>query len=150
MVTISQRIAELRAKKGLSCPALSAALGLPRMTAEKMEQGKLTPTAEQQEKLAAFFGVSTAYLRGESSDPTSMENWMEAAWSEPDQPAPAQKRPQPRPVPQEGSQGTMMDALLSSEKFRQAMREAALEALRSPEGQAVLENLVKKALDAKK
>jgi len=148
MVTISQRLTELRTQRGLSRPALSEALGLPRMTVEKMEQGRLTPTAEQLTKLAAFFGVSVPYLRGESSDPTRMDSWIDEAYTEPDQPAPAAapRRPAQKPA-QDAGQGSMMDALLSSEKFREAMREAALEALRTPEGQAVLANLVRKELD---
>ena len=34
MVTMAQRIAELRSERGLSRPALSAALGFPRMAVE--------------------------------------------------------------------------------------------------------------------
>ena len=72
MVTIAQRLCELRTEKNLSRPALSEALGLPRMTVEKFETGRLTPSAEQQTKIASFFGVSVPYLRGESGDRTRM------------------------------------------------------------------------------
>ena len=64
MVTMAQRIVELRSERGLSRPALSAALGFPRMAVEKFETGRQTPTQDQQEKLASFFGVSVFYLRG--------------------------------------------------------------------------------------
>ena len=64
MVTIGQRIETLRMQKGLSRPALSAALGLPRMTVEKFETGRQTPSQDQQAKIAAYFGVSVAYLNG--------------------------------------------------------------------------------------
>ena len=37
MVTMARRIEQLRTEKGLSRPALSAALGLPRMAVEKFE-----------------------------------------------------------------------------------------------------------------
>ena len=76
MVTMAQRIEELRTKKGISRPALAAALGLPRLSVEKFETGRQTPTQEQQQKLAAAFGVSLSYLRGETDDPTSMDNWL--------------------------------------------------------------------------
>ena len=79
MVTLGQRIEELRTERGLSRPALSAALGLPKGAAEKFETGRQTPTKEQQEKIAAYFGVSVFYLRGESSDRTRQEDWMDAA-----------------------------------------------------------------------
>ena len=74
MITISRRIEELRGKKGLSRPALAAALGFPRVSIEKFETGRLTPNQEQQKKLAEFFGVSVEYLRGESTDPTTSLN----------------------------------------------------------------------------
>ena len=66
MITIAQRIEALRTQKGLSRPALSVALGLPRMAVEKFEAGRQTPTQDQQQKLAAYFGVSLAYLKGET------------------------------------------------------------------------------------
>lgn len=96
MVTMSQRIAELRAERGMSRAALSLALGLPKNAAEKFETGRQTPTQEQQEKISAFFGVSVFYLRGETSDRTSMGSWMEAALneSEPD-PTPAEQLRRP-------------------------------------------------------
>ena len=67
MVTMAQRIEALRTEKGLSRPALAAALGLPRLSIEKFETGRQTPSQEQQQKLAGAFGVSLPYLRGDSS-----------------------------------------------------------------------------------
>ena len=98
MVTMAQRIEALRTEKGLSRPALSAALGLPRNATEKFETGRQTPTQDQQQKLASFFGVSVFYLRGESDDRTQMENWLNNSFSdEPAQPVrptrPAPERP---------------------------------------------------------
>lgn len=78
MVTMAQRIEALRTEKGLSRPALAAALGLPRLSIEKFETGRQTPSQEQQQKLAGAFGVSLPYLRGETDDPTSMDNWLSA------------------------------------------------------------------------
>ena len=51
MITIGQRIEALRTQKELSRPALSSALGLPRMAIEKFETGRQTPTQDQQKIL---------------------------------------------------------------------------------------------------
>ena len=63
MITMAQRIEALRTQRGLSRPALSAALGLPRTAIEKFETGRQTPTQDQQSKLAQYFGaVSYTHL----------------------------------------------------------------------------------------
>ncbi len=54
MVTMQQRIEALRTEKGLSRPALAAALGLPKGSVDKFETGRQTPTKEQQEKWPPF------------------------------------------------------------------------------------------------
>lgn len=82
MVTLAQRLEELRTERGLSRPALSAELGFPKNAVEKFETGRQTPTREQQEKIAFYFGVSAFYLRGESSDRTRQDNWMDTAYAE--------------------------------------------------------------------
>jgi len=150
MVTMAQRIEELRTQRGLSRPALAAALEFPRMAIEKFETGRQTPTQAQQEKLAAYFGVSVFYLRGESTDRTQMSDWMDGAFL--DEPAPAPAAPR-RPVVKtpaapadSGEQGTMLDAFLTSKKFREALREAVLETLRSPEGQELVAKAVRQEL----
>lgn len=146
MVTMAQRIVELRSERGLSRPALSAALGFPRMAVEKFETGRQTPTQDQQEKLASFFGVSVLYLRGENNDRIRMDDWMEGAFL--DEPAPAApvspKRP-PKPAAPAG-EGTMFDAFLGSKKFQEVLRGAVLEALRSPEGQELLAKAIRREL----
>ena len=76
MITMAQRIEALRTERGLSRPALSAVLGFPKTAVEKFETGRQTPTQDQQDKLASYFGVSLFYLRGESDDPTRMESWL--------------------------------------------------------------------------
>ena len=58
MITMAQRIEALRTERGLSRPALSAALGFPKTAVEKFETGRQTPTQDQQDKLASYFGVS--------------------------------------------------------------------------------------------
>lgn len=145
MVTLAQRLEELRTRRGLSRPALSAALGFPKNAAEKFETGRQTPTKEQQETLAAFFGVSLFYLRGESGDPTRQDDWIDAAGDEPGfVPTPA---PAPRHI-QAGAeaQGTVMDSVLGSKAVQEQLRAVVLETLRSPEGQALIAKAVRKEL----
>ena len=148
MVTMAQRIAELRSERGLSRPALSAALGFPRMAVEKFETGRQTPTQDQQKKLADYFGVSLFYLRGESDDPTRMETWLNGGDVPDDGPIPA---PQPvRSKPRSAAvqeDGAVFGALLKSPSFQNLLRSAALEALRSPEGQELLAKAIRKELD---
>ena len=118
MVTMAQRIEQLRGERGLSRPALSVALGFPRMAVEKFETGRQTPTQDQQEKLAAFFGVSVFYLRGENNDRTRMDDWMDGAFLDP----------------------------LGGKKFQESLRGAVLEVLRSQEGQELLSKAVRREL----
>ncbi len=149
MVTMAQRIEELRTKKGMNRPALAAALGLPRLSIEKFETGRQTPTQEQQQKLAACFGVSLPYLRGETDDPTSMDNWLNGAMpqEEPIVLPKAVRQATAAVVAQsEGgkSDGAVFSALLKSDSFRALVRESVLDVLKSPEGQALLAKAAKR------
>lgn len=152
MITMAQRIEELRMAKAMSRPALAAALGLPRTAVEKFETGRQTPTQEQQEKLADFFGVSLFYLRGESGDKTKMEDWMDGAFMDaPQAPLPAPRRaPKGESAPAPGGQGSMLDALISGKKFQDSLRAAVLEVLRSPEGQELLAKAIRRELASRK
>ena len=151
MVTLAQRIGELRTERGLTRPALSAALGLPRNAAEKFETGRQTPTQEQQQKLADFFGVSLFYLRGESNDRTRQEDWidMPAEEDEPGyvpMPSPRAKAKAPKADAPAQEGGSLLDSLLSGRQAQAALRAAVLEVLRSPEGQALIAKAVHKEL----
>ena len=149
MVTLGQRLEELRTERGLSRPALSAALGLPKGAAEKFETGRQTPTKEQQEKIAAYFGVSVFYLRGESSDRTRQEDWMDAAAYSDEEPVFVPKpAPKPKKAP-EPAQGGMLDAMLASKQVQELLRATVLDTLRSPEGQALIAKAVRKELERK-
>lgn len=149
MVTLGQRIEELRTERGLSRPALSAALGLPKGAAEKFETGRQTPTKEQQEKIAAYFSVSVFYLRGESSDRTRQEDWMDAAAYSDEEPVFVPKpAPKPKKAP-EPVQGGMLDAMLASKQVQELLRATVLDTLRSPEGQALIAKAVRKELERK-
>ena len=147
MVTLAQRIKELRTAKGLSRPALAAALGLPRTAIEKFETGRQTPTQDQQNKLASYFGVSIFYLRGETSDTTQMSDWMDGAFLDEPAPAPVPRRAvKPAASSSGGEGGTMFDAFLTSKKFQEALRTAVLDTLRTPEGQELLTKAIRKEL----
>lgn len=137
---------ELRTERGLSRPALSAALGLPKGAAEKFETGRQTPTREQKEKIAAYFGVSVFYLRGESSDRTRQDDWMDGAAYAEETPAftPA-AAPAPKPKKTaETYEGGMFDALLASRQVQDLLRGIVLDTLKSPEGQALIAKAVQK------
>ena len=144
MVTMAQRIEELRNEKGMSRPELASALGLPRLSIEKFETGRQTPTQEQQAKLASFFGVSLLYLRGENNDRIRMEDWMSGAFTDEPKSAPAPVRSAPKAAPI--GEGGMFDAFLTSPKFKEALRSAALEALKTPEGQKILGEAIRREL----
>ena len=143
MVTIAQRIEQLRTERNLTRPALAAALGLPRTTIEKFETGRITPSQAQQEKLAQYFGVTIAVLQGKDDN---MSAWMEGAYM--DEPATTSAPvSRPKKVVQHSADtgnGSMMDALLASTKFKEALREAALDVLRTQEGQDILANVVRR------
>lgn len=149
MQTIAQRIESLRTGKNLSRPALAAALGLPRTAIEKFETGRLTPTQAQLERLAEFFEITVSELKGGDAGDAQ---WMDGAYMDIPAAAPGTSHRRTAPAPQqhsaEGEEGTsVMDALLSGKKFQKAMTEAALEALRSPEGQELLSNVVRRELE---
>ena len=152
MITIAQRIEALRLEKGLSRPALAAALGLPRMSVEKFETGRQTPSQDQQAKLAQYFGVSLAYLRGESDDPSGTDTWLSGNVAD----EPAVPRPVPKAAPRPAAQvvqssggdgdGAVFSALLKSKSFQDMVRSTVLEVLRSPEGQQLLAKAIRKEL----
>ena len=147
MVTIAQRIETLRVQKGLSRPALAAALGLPRMSVEKFETGRQTPSQDQQTKLAQYFGVSLAYLRGEADDPAGTDSWLSGNVA--DEPAVPKAVPRPAVVQSSGGDGdgAVFSALLKSKSFQDMVRSTVLEVLRSPEGQQLLAKAVHKELN---
>lgn len=148
MVTMAQRIEALRTEKGISRPSLSAAMGLPRMAVEKFETGRQTPTLDQQKKLAAYFGVSMAYLKGETDDPTTMDSWLNGAVPHDEPVRPVPKAAAPRVVQSSGGSedGAVFSALLKSKSFQSMIRDTVLEVLRSPEGQELIAKAVKKEL----
>lgn len=145
MVTLAQRMESLRTEANLSRPALATALGFPKGAIEKFETGRQTPSKEQQEKIAAHFGVSLFYLRGESNDRTRQENWMDTVTDDSGAytpiPAPVPKRPKPSDQP---PQGAMLDSLLASKAVQDLLRGIVLDTLRSSEGQSLIRKAMQK------
>ena len=156
MVTLAQRIEALRTKQGLTRPALSAALGMPRNAMEKFETGRQTPTKEQVKRMADYFGVCTAYLLGESDDPTRQDTWMSQALSgaaADDEIPPVRRAAPPKPktgLENQGAQGGILAALLCNKAFHDTIKAEILEVLRTAEGQQLLSQIVKKELDKQK
>ena len=148
---MAQRIEELRTERGLNRPQLAAALGFPKNAPEKFETGRTTPTKEQQERMADFFGVSLFYLRGESNDRTRLEAWLDGSFSDSEpgyvpMPATPKKVPSPAPAPSSAGQGTLLDSFLNSKQFQELVQSAILEVLRSPEGNDIIAKAVKREL----
>lgn len=154
MVTMAQRIEELRNEKGLSRPALASALGFPKNAPEKFETGRATPTKEQQEKMADFFGVSLFYLKGESNDRTRMEGWLQGNFAaEDDGPghvpmkaAPKKATPVPSSSAPSGGGMGLFDSFLQSKQFCDLVESTILDVLRSEEGQELIAKVVRKEL----
>lgn len=153
MITMAQRIEQLRTEKGLSRPALSLALGLPKTAAEKFETGRGTPTKEQQTKLATYFGVSLAYLKGETDDRTSQQAWMQGDFSVDEEPAApiiqtaTRNVRKPVSTPQSGDTNSVFEAFRNSKPFQDMIRNTVLDVLRSPEGEEILSRILRKELN---
>ena len=152
MVTMAQRIEALRIEKGLSRPGLAAALGFPKNAPEKFETGRATPTQQQQEKMADFFGVSLFYLKGETNERTLMDNWLNMTFE--NEPAPKVPQPKKAPAPAavvqtsgDNGESGMMGAFLKSKSFQTMLRSTVLEVLKTPEGQELLAKAVKKEMN---
>ena len=150
MVTMAQRIEQLRSQQGLTRPALAAALGLPRNAIEKFETGRQTPTKEQQEKIARYFDVSLFYLKGETDDRTSQESWMGGNFGaqddEPVTPIVSAVAKKVKPAAQTGGNTGVFEAFRSNKAFQDMIRDTVLDVLRSPEGQEILSRVVRKEL----
>lgn len=139
MITLGQRLEKLRTGKNISAAALAAALGMPRLSIEKIEAGRLTPSKEQQDKLAAYFGVTVQYLRGETDENIGMANWMDGSFTD-DEPAAPVKAPKIKPDVRKKEDGAVFNLLLKSDAFKTAV----LAVLKTPEGQKLIAEAMKK------
>ena len=144
MVSLAQRLEKLRTEKNISRVELAAQLGLPRLSVEKFETGRLTPTKEQQAKLAGFFGVSQEYLQGVSDDPTDYRDWLSGNVPE-EKPAaqPQRREPEKVIVSQSGSKASEDNAVYNLLLRSDSFREAVLNVLRSPEGRELIAKAAK-------
>lgn len=148
MVSCAQRIAQLRSEKNIPQAQLSLALGLPRTAIEKIEAGRQTPSKEQLKKIADYFSVSVEYLQGTTDDRGGKLGWLESEFHVPDEePARPAVRAKPAPVKTAGDSGTVGASMLESDAFKEAMRKAVLEVLKSPEGEELLRRAVRKEIN---
>ena len=145
MINAAQRLEALRTEKNISRTQLALQLGFAKTAIEKFETGRQTPTKEQYEKLAKFFGVSAAYLRGESDDTGSMGSWLSgdvAKESDAVTAAPVQvrRKPDTQAAARDREDSAVFNLLLKSDVFKAAV----LEVLKSPEGQELIKKAAKK------
>lgn len=145
MISAAQRLEALRTEKNISRTQLASQLGFPKTAIEKFETGRQTPTKEQYEKLARFFGVSAAYLKGESDDMENVGSWLSGAVTD-EAPEPAaepvlpRRKPDTQAAAKEREDGAVFNLLLKSDVFKAAV----LEVLKSPEGQELIKKAAKK------
>ena len=64
---LSERLKELRTKKGLSQYELARKLGVSKSTISMIEVGSRQPSIEMMEMLCDFFNVSMDFLRGKEN-----------------------------------------------------------------------------------
>lgn len=144
MVNTAQRLEKLRTEKNVSRVQLASLLGFPKTTIEKFETGRLTPNKEQYEKLARYFGVSSAFLKGESDDPEDIRTWLTAGTMPDETPKPAPAPAKAKLVAQSGGRekedNAVFNLLLKSDVFKSAV----LEVLKSPEGQELIKKAMKR------
>lgn len=72
------RLKELRKQKGLTLVELGKKVNLANNTLSQYERGVREPKLKTWEKLANFFGVSVAYLIGESNIKEPYNKWSKA------------------------------------------------------------------------
>ena len=123
---------------------------LPKNAAEKFETGRATPTKEQQDKIARYFDVSLFYLKGETDDRTSQENWMKGDFGVDDEPvvpivSAVAKKVKPA-VQTGGGNNGVFEAFRNNKAFQDMIRDTVLDVLRSPEGQEILSRVVRKEM----
>lgn len=68
---LSEKLSELRKKRGLSQTEVAKKIGIPRTTFSGYENGNREPDYDTLKLLADFFEVSTDYLLGRTDNPNS-------------------------------------------------------------------------------
>lgn len=74
MITLADRLKELRKNKGLTQKDLGNILGLGKTTISMYENGNSTPNDEIKLKICDYFNISLDYLIGKSSIKNYSEN----------------------------------------------------------------------------
>ena len=82
MVTLAQRIEELRTARGLSRPALAAALGFPRTAIEKFETCRKIYDAQDSLRFAETYWSSISGERP-TTPPRCPTGWTGRFWTSP-------------------------------------------------------------------
>ena len=147
--TMGDIIRKLRKERDLTQEELADQIGVTSQAVSKWENSTGMPDISQVVPLAAFFGVSVSYLRGESDDPIRMESWLSGnVPDEPIAPDPAPRRAAVSAAPGKVKEdGAVFGALLKSPTFQALIKDAAAEYLRSPEGQALIAKAIRRELD---
>ncbi|WP_332102991.1 helix-turn-helix transcriptional regulator [Sporolactobacillus terrae] len=85
LMLLKDRLSKLRTEKRLRQEDLAKKIGIARTTYAMYEQGKRNPDYETLQKLADFFGVTRAYLLGDSDNPTEeIDEEMKKLLEDPD------------------------------------------------------------------
>ena len=75
----SERLKALRLEAGLTQSEIAKHFGIKQPNYQQWESGKRNPSGETLEKFAAFFGVSTDYLLGNTDVKNRPESALESA-----------------------------------------------------------------------
>ena len=145
MVTMQQRITQLKDSRQLSTRALAQKLSLPFQLIEKFETGRQTPSKEQQQTLATFFGVSVEYLRGETNDPARTDNWMEWAHDEPEAPASSPAKPE-KPAAASSADNSLGTAFFNTPAFNDMLSNMVRREVRSDATRDIIRRMVKEEI----
>ena len=147
---MKNRIEEIRKQKGIRQEDFARSMGVSCQTISSLETGRYNPSIQLAYKIARYFDVSLFYLKGETDDRTSQENWMKGDFGVDDEPmAPivntVAKKVKPAVQSSGGSNG-VFEAFRSNKAFQDMIRDTVLDVLRSPEGQEILTRVIKKEL----
>lgn len=150
MITMAQRIEELRTEKGLSRP-----LCLPHWLSQdgggEIRDRPGHPHGRAAEENGRLFRRLPVLSEGGEQRKTRQETWDGRGLcgrrrARPPRPQ-AGRAAAPQPKSGGGDQGTVFGSLLRTPAFQEMVRETVLEVLRSPEGQELLSRTVRRELD---
>jgi hypothetical protein len=92
--------------------------------------------------------VSLFYLKGESSDRTRQDSWMEGHFEDEEPVITPKFKPAPvRSAPSGSGSGSLVEPMLNNPAFREMVRKTVLDVLRSPEGRELISQAVRHELN---